>query len=188
MADEQAAKATEKTKSKTTKTNKVDKPDKPESQPKEAPKQGARTKFVVIVAGIFLVQIVVAFLLVQKFFTGEGRTEEKKPEHAAETAETLGEKLELEDIIVNPSGGEGKRFLVVSITLVLDAKTTAQHVEEKSAELQDRILEFLSGQTVAELADVKLRKDLREKLIHLINETIAPGRVLKLYFTKFILQ
>ena len=79
MADEQAAKATEKTKSKTTKTNKVDKPDKPESQPKEAPKQGARTKFVVIVAGIFLVQIVVAFLLVQKVFVDKWKKSVKTP-------------------------------------------------------------------------------------------------------------
>jgi flagellar basal body-associated protein FliL len=180
MPDEKSPKPSETAKEKTKK------PENAEQQPAEKPvKSRARTRFIVIVVAIALLQAVVAFFLVQKFFLSKAGTEEKS---SSQATETLGEMLPLEDVIVNPAGGEGKRFLVVSMTLVLDASTPAKDVEKKLPELKDKILEFLSAQSVAQLAEVKFRKKLRQDLMQLINDTIAPGRVVRLYFTKFILQ
>ena len=109
----------------------------------------------------------------------EGEEEDAPPE--------FGSFFEIQNMIVNPAGTEGRRFLMVHIGLEsLDSDVQAEF-EQKEIVIRDVVLNLLGQRSVDELADVSQREALKEDLREAVNQVLV-GEVNRLYFTQYVLQ
>lgn len=110
-------------------------------------------------------------------------------DEASDQAEVrYGQFKVLTDLLVNPAGTDGKRFLLVNIGLESQSSKVFAEVDTKDAVVRDVILRALGQRTVAELSSVTLREELKEELRTAINEVLVKGQVDRLYFTQYVLQ
>jgi flagellar FliL protein len=94
----------------------------------------------------------------------------------------------MEELIVNPSGTNGQRFLVVEMSLELYDVTHIELIEEKKQKIKHNMLEVLSARTVDELSKLSVREELRKELATVTNKAIGERSVRNLYYTKYIMQ
>lgn len=94
----------------------------------------------------------------------------------------------IEQIIVNPAGTGGRRFLSTSIGFELETGEAGDLLKEREAVVRDALITILSSQSVPELSDFKQRERLR-KLIRLrVSKLLQTEDIAAVYFTEFILQ
>lgn len=96
--------------------------------------------------------------------------------------------LQFDDLILNPAGTDGARFLVLSLALELREGSSLSDIEARDPELRDVILTLLSAKTVQELADVTRRPALREELRTRLNGLLGGEQVVRLYLPRFVIQ
>jgi flagellar FliL protein len=121
--------------------------------------------------------------------TSEQKGHKTLSDHGSESGEfAAGDVHLIEDIIVNPAGTAGRRFLSTSIGFELETAYASELMNEREAIVRDALITILSSQSIPELSDFKQRERLRkliklrvEKLLHI--EDIAA-----VYFTEFVLQ
>jgi len=98
-----------------------------------------------------------------------------------------GEIFELENLIVNPAGSQGTRFLVVSLALEVDSQAVTL-LEEREAAVRDAILHLLGGKTVTELSDISRRDTLKDEMIELLHGVIRYPGIRYVYLPQFVIQ
>ncbi len=116
-----------------------------------------------------------------------GYEEETNGEEESEPVE-YGEFRELDNLIINPIGTEGKRYLMVKIGFESDKPKALDELTEKDVVVRDAILRYLSSQTIEDLAAINKRDDLKQGLREMINEILEKGKITRLYFTQYVLQ
>ncbi len=108
--------------------------------------------------------------------------------HGGSAGAAPGDIFLVSDIIVNPAGTGGTRFLSAAIGFELETGEGAAVLIEKEAIVRDQLITILSSQSVPELSDFKQRERLR-KLIELRVEKILDTKdISAVYFTEFVLQ
>jgi flagellar FliL protein len=115
--------------------------------------------------------------------SGEGEKEspegEKKP---------AGNIYMISEIIVNPAGTGGTRYLSASVGFELgDAKAGARFAE-REAVIRDALITILSSQSIAELTDFRQRELLRKLIKQRTEKLLKTGDIAAVYFTEFVLQ
>ncbi|HKL18071.1 MAG TPA: flagellar basal body-associated FliL family protein [Halalkalibaculum sp.] len=95
---------------------------------------------------------------------------------------------QIEELIVNPAETNGKRYLLVEISLELRQKDHISLLENKKMEIKQNIIEALSDRTIDELIHSEGRELLRSELSGIINVAIGVRSVRNLYFTKYVMQ
>lgn len=108
--------------------------------------------------------------------------EAEAAEEAAATAEHL-----LSNLVLNPAGSGGVRFLVASLALVV-SEEAATVLEARDAEARDLVLTVLSARTVEELSDVSRRDEIRQELRSEINGMLGFDGVQRIFFPQFVIQ
>ena len=116
-----------------------------------------------------------------------GYEEETNDEQESEPIE-YGEFRELDNLIINPTGTDGKRYLMIKIGFESDKAKALEELGEKDVVVRDAILRYLSSQTVEDLAAIDKRDDLKQGLREIINEILVKGKITRLYFTQYVLQ
>jgi len=94
----------------------------------------------------------------------------------------------LEELIVNPSGSNGQRFLVVEISLELYNAAHIELIEKEKQRIKHNMLEVLSSRTVNQLSQLSEREKLRSELATVTNQAIGKRSVRNLYYTKYVMQ
>lgn len=94
----------------------------------------------------------------------------------------------MEELIVNPSGSQGQRFLVVEITIELMNEELIEQMERNSQKIKHNMNEALSARTVEELLQFSEREKLRYELTYIVNNEIGEDSVRNLYYTKYVMQ
>lgn len=107
--------------------------------------------------------------------------------HGAGGAEPTEELLRIDDLVVNPAGSGGSRFLVAAISL--DADIEAQEaLVARDAEARDLLLTVLASHTVEQLADVSFREEIRTELRGTLNTMLGYEGVHRVFFPQFVIQ
>lgn len=96
--------------------------------------------------------------------------------------------VQFDDLILNPAGTDGTRFLVLSLALEMKDGSGQGAIEARDPEVRDVILTLLSTKTVEQLADVTARPAIREELRLRLNELLGEGQVVRLYLPRFVIQ
>ncbi len=199
--------AKEKEKEKTEEVEKVDQ--KEEKDPKEqageeAPKAKSSFNLKIILFGlpIFIVQLVAVYFITANFLVGgtnkeneaavkENSKKEGKQKVSAifNTGGELGKFiLPIDDIIVNPSGTDGKRLLLVSLGFDVANEESKNELKNKEVLLRDAVISTLSSKTLSQLDDISLRDSLKFEIASKLKQKVPSIELNDVYFSKYIIQ
>ena len=95
---------------------------------------------------------------------------------------------EFEEVIVNPAGTMGQRYLVVQIGVELSGEEHLSLIEENTQEIRHGMHEVLSSRTLEELDDRETRDRMRYEIAELIHDAIGHRSVRNLYYTRYVMQ
>jgi flagellar basal body-associated protein FliL len=102
--------------------------------------------------------------------------------------ETVGNMFQIKDIVVNPSGTNGTRYLCTTVALEIKDPLVEEEATAREAQVRDLLIEILGRRTVAELSSLDTRDDIREEIRASVNSLLASGGVDGVYFSNFVLQ
>lgn len=94
----------------------------------------------------------------------------------------------LENLVLNPSGSGGSRFLLLTVAIETDGSKTVTEFTSRDAELRDIILTALGSKTVDQLTDIALRESIKTELQTAIGARFGKTAVKRLYFPQFVVQ
>lgn len=120
----------------------------------------------------------------------EAKHEEEKPkaEHGSGGEVSSQAVFMIRDIIVNPAGTGGTRFLSASVGFEATGPNLSALMSSKEPIIRDALVTILSSQSIPELSDFKQREKLR-KLIRLrVKRLLKTDELGAVYFTEFVLQ
>ena len=143
--------------------------------------------------GFFLMwsQMSAAVAQVQK---QNGADEAKEAEEAAEAEENIGPLYRLDTLIVNLADHGGKRYLRTTMELELkpneeiDNSEVVEEIEKRLPQLRDTILMVLPTKLYADISTTTGKISLRDELIAKLNPLLKKGKIVKIYFTEFVVQ
>jgi flagellar FliL protein len=123
---------------------------------------------------------------------GESKKEKpkKKPRKKASDGEEGGgpEILAVKDIVINPAGTGGSRFLSVSFAFEVESAYLAAEFEERAPVIRDALITILSSKTVAQLTDPKQKEIVRYQIKKRISQLMETDELAGVYYTDFVLQ
>lgn len=162
-----------------------------------AKRPAGKSKKLIVIVAVVAAQLVVAYFLVG-FFLSHGGPGYRSPAAAA-SAQTAKAKRDsdggnfdhvfiVKDLIVNPAGTNGLRFLLTTIGLEVTSAKTEKECEKRNVEIHDAIINILTSKTLPQLDAVDSRDTLKSEIKNQINKDLATGSVLNVYFSKFIIQ
>jgi flagellar basal body-associated protein FliL len=94
----------------------------------------------------------------------------------------------IENLVLNPAGSNGTRFLMCTATFQLKDAGTEQLMKEHEAEVRDHILALLGKKSVEELTDITQRERIKTETLNAIAPLFPKGAVLKVFFPQFVIQ
>jgi flagellar FliL protein len=163
----------------------------------EAPAKPGKLPLIGGIVGGLVIGAVVGFMVLgpklspasgapKKDAHGEAAKDEKGGEHGEKKAEKS--IYQIDNMVLNPSGSNGTRFLLLSVALEVKDEATLTMIKGRDAELRDMILRFFGAKTAEQVADASTREALRAELIAALNKTFPAGSVQKVFFPQFVIQ
>ena len=150
-------------------------------------KEGSKLKLIIILLVVLAVlgaggAAAYFFLFKAKSDSAEKKTEAPKQQMAV--------FWPMDPFIVNLVDNEGERYLKVVLQLELSDLLMVEDMKKMNPKLRDNILELLSSKTYKEMMDPLGKQRLRDEIVMRMNLTVnsSKGKVIKVYFTEFIIQ
>ncbi|MBD3401810.1 hypothetical protein GF420_02860 [candidate division GN15 bacterium] len=94
----------------------------------------------------------------------------------------------INDIVVNPSGTGGSRFLSVSFGFELGSSQLGKEFEEREPLVRDALITILSSKSVAQLTDPKEKEIMRYQVKKRLEQLLKTDQLVGVYYTDFVLQ
>jgi len=107
-----------------------------------------------------------------------------EPKKATETTPLY----QLENLVVNPQGTKGARFLIVSVALQPEKPSVIEDLKRLDPELRDAYGHVLAGKTVDELSDIGRRDSLKAELKRVTDVVVGPHAIADVFLPQFVLQ
>jgi flagellar basal body-associated protein FliL len=151
-------------------------------------KKGKKGKMlkVILIPIILALQAGVAYFVVVNFLAAN--PDQPKQTKAKKEEKSAGQFYEIKDLVINPAGTLGRRFLVVEIGLETHDPKVLEEATSKNIWIRDSVIAFLTQKTSDELLDITKRKRLKAEILVRVNSSLTSGKFEKLYFTKYIMQ
>jgi flagellar FliL protein len=97
----------------------------------------------------------------------------------------------LDNVIVNPAGSQGQRFLMCTVAIESDDSHALDELRAHEIELRDHVVSLLSKETLDRLTAQNARDSLRADLLKVILPVLGPDGAdteLKIYLPQFVVQ
>jgi flagellar protein FliL len=112
---------------------------------------------------------------------------------AAETKGGEGEggerkMVQLANIIVNPAGSQGTRFLMASVAVSIANEESQKILTDHEVEFRDKVTSILESQTMAQLTMPGARDSLKLKIAAAAGTIVGPKVPLKVFLPQFVIQ
>jgi flagellar FliL protein len=92
------------------------------------------------------------------------------------------------DIVINPSGTAGKRYLCATVALEAIEAPLVEEIKSREPQIRDLLIEILSRRTVDDLSSLQARENIRLEIEESVNDLLVNGDVVGVYFSNFVLQ
>jgi flagellar basal body-associated protein FliL len=178
------------------------------AEPKKKSEGGAGKSFVMMFSVAMIVQLVIIVILVyfvlSKSSAPQNAAQPAVAEKSAESVKHEGEEAkegeskkdegpvfiyQTEDLIINPKGSGGRRYLMTQIGLSVPSEVDKKEFEEsRKAQIYDILNQFLASRSIDELADIDKRDSLKIELRKTLNKEIAGQKIKNVFFSKFVVQ
>ena len=169
-----------------TKKDVKDEEENDENAEQQPEKKGSKLKLIIIIAVVVVLLAGGGGAAYFFFFKAKAVTGEKKS--AAQEKPQVSVFWPLDPFIVNLIDNEGERYLKVVMQLELSDKIMLEEMKLLSPKLRDTILDLLSSKTYKEMIDPYGKQRLRDEIAMRMNMNVKTGKVLKVYFTEFVIQ
>lgn len=93
----------------------------------------------------------------------------------------------IDNLVVNPAGTHGRRFLLTTIALEVPSEALVEVLKERDAEIRDALVGVLGSKTVGDLSDIAARESVKEALRGAVENLIGVP-VTRLYTPQFVIQ
>lgn len=181
----------------------------PENEDDGAPKKGKSKIMLFGAIGLVVVVLAVAGVMFMGGSSDSAGTEDSHAEQATSDSHDSGHEkpkaksgghgksghssggaivYAIDDIVVNPAGTGGSRFLSVSFGFELGTPELADDFEAREALVRDALITILSSKTVAQLTDVKQKEITRYQIKKRLEKLMASEDLKAVYYTDFVLQ
>jgi flagellar basal body-associated protein FliL len=161
-----------------------------EQQPAGKSKVASLVPKVLIAMAVIALQAVVSFVAVKEFGLVRPQptvaVQAKKAEPGSIVRE-FGDVYLVEDIIVNPAGSSGRRFLNATVALVYSGKVGSE-LEKRNVQIRDIMLQTLGSYPIEILSNPAFRDSLRSEILHKVNGVLTTGKVSGVYFSSYVMQ
>jgi flagellar FliL protein len=158
-------------------------------------KPAGKSKKLLVIVVVVVAQLVAAYFLVGLFLKrggpdspGATATASAKEKKASSSDSNFDNVFIVKDLIVNPAGTNGLRFLLTTIGLEVSSAETEKECEKRNVEIHDAIINILTSKTLPQLDEVNSRDSLKTEIKVALNKDLTTGNVLHVYFSKFIIQ
>ena len=94
----------------------------------------------------------------------------------------------LENLVLNPAGSGGSRFLLLTVAMEVGSAKSAEDFKNRDSELRDIILTSLGTKSVDELTDISQREAFKKELHTAVTARFGKKAVKSLYFPQFVVQ
>ena len=111
-----------------------------------------------------------------------------KPAKPPTGLDAVGSMLQIKDIVVNPSGTNGTRYLCTTVALEISDPLVEEEANAREAQVRDLLIEILSRRTVTELSSLEMRDHIRDEIQGSVNSLLTSGNIDGVYFANFVLQ
>ncbi len=99
-----------------------------------------------------------------------------------------GPMFKIDNLIVNPAGSQGTRFLMVSVAVETpDAKMEAL-LRSREPQIRDVVIAMLERQTMEQLASAGIRDTLKHQLSDTISSLAGSRARLRVFLPQFVIQ
>ncbi|GAB4175711.1 MAG: hypothetical protein Kow00108_10890 [Calditrichia bacterium] len=100
----------------------------------------------------------------------------------------IGPIYKIEDIIVNPAGSNGERYVVMNLALELQNEDVQPEIEKREPIVRDVAIQLLSSVPVDSLDGAMQKQKLKEVFLAEIKKVLPPKTLKRVFFTNFIIQ
>ena len=154
-----------------------------ETEEKPAKKSGSMLKWIII-GGVSLVIVAAAVGGGLYYFSG-AETVKKKPQAPPPIIGTL---WPMEPYIVNLRDNNGERYLKVVLQLEMSNPELVSELNLLKPKLRDSTLDLLTTRSYQELQEFSGKQKLREDIMIRLNSFLTSGKIVRIYFTDFVIQ
>jgi flagellar FliL protein len=151
----------------------------------------AKGKVMMVAVGGLLIGAAAGFLGVGPLLA-KGKATTAKVEAKAAKGEgekgAAGATWPIENLVLNPAGSNGSRFLMVNATFELKDEAAKEAAKEKEAEARDIILALLGKKTLDQLSDIAQRDQIKKEVLAAVAPIFPKGVVTKVFFPQFVIQ
>lgn len=162
---------------------------------KQPPKKGGKKPIMLV--GIILVQVVIAYILwvaiiKPKFFPEEEAVQEEVvQEEVAEEEIPWGFIYPIEKLTINIPEGKRNRYLLVGFGIEVPNEGISQVLDQRLPEVKDICISALRARPIEDLNDPDYMDSLKVELRAKLNTAMrfAPeDQIIKIHFTDFVIQ
>lgn len=94
----------------------------------------------------------------------------------------------VDNLVVNPAGSNGSRFLLANVAFETRDASLDDQITAREFELRDGLLRVLGLKTVAELTDYAQRESIVAELAAAIEDVLGEGSVIHIYLPQYVIQ
>lgn len=96
----------------------------------------------------------------------------------------------LDNLIANPAGSNGARFVMFSVGIEVegDEESAEEEVGHHDAELRDRLLALVGTKTVEELSEVDARRWLKGEILEVVADVLSEMTVYHIYLPEYVIS
>jgi flagellar FliL protein len=169
-----------------------------------APATPARTKPVILIGVLALALAAGAgggFVLAPRLApSAHAAADSAGGEHDEAAAEGSGEAkhgkgeggggriFRLDNLIVNPAGSEGTRFLMASVAFEVETEAAEAALKDHEVQVRDLVVTRLESQTMQMLTRPAARDSIKRQLGQVVAPVVGPKSRVTVYLPQFVIQ
>jgi|GEM_PF-2724702 len=94
----------------------------------------------------------------------------------------------LENIVINPRGTNGLRYVAMAIGMGVNKASTLEVLRGREIQIRDTMNTLLADKPLGEFVDMERREKLKREILAAVNEKIEPFEVESIYFKEYVIQ
>ncbi|HHO77252.1 MAG TPA: flagellar basal body protein FliL [Deltaproteobacteria bacterium] len=99
-----------------------------------------------------------------------------------------GPMKQMDSFIVNLTDAQGTRYLKVVMQLEMSNEILGAEIDRKTPQIRDEIIMLLSSKAFDDVSSIAGKRALKRGILNSVNKYLATGRVLRVYFSDFVVQ
>lgn len=118
----------------------------------------------------------------------KSKKKKRRPKKDEEGSVATAYIFEVEDIIVNPAGTGGTRFLSASVGFELEYEDLMPLFKARQPQIRDALITILGSKNIEQLTDMRQKEIARLQIKRRVEQLLETDELIAVYFTDFVIQ